>query len=304
MDYSILLQGRIEPKAMEFWVTNYHTKNIYVSIWDDDIEYAFPKTWVIIKNKKPKERITSNNLDLQILSTLAGLEKINTKFVLKLRCDEYWSNLDIVFDKIESNPDKIICGSMFFRKIGMFPFSISDHIMGGRTENMKLLFESTLKNLTEKLWDYWVPESQLGLGYLLAKEPTIKNEVGNFNLFNSYHPDPTPFNTNECAQKVTKEMKNIELFSERIKNELLFPKINWKNIKKWRQLIEYSVFDIKRNLEKSEYPNIDEYYYINKWFDIVDVNELKPYLATCIVNSGERVWMESNWDGENCISKL
>ena len=43
--FTILLQGRIEPKAMDFWANNLPNSKIVVSVWDDDIQYDFPEDW-------------------------------------------------------------------------------------------------------------------------------------------------------------------------------------------------------------------------------------------------------------------
>jgi hypothetical protein len=304
IDYSILLQGRIESKSMDFWVNNYKDKKIYVSIWEDDIDYNFPKNWQIIKNKKPNPRLTNYNLDLQVLSTLYGLEKINTKYVIKLRCDEYWSNLDLILSMVSNEPHKIICGSLFFKEIGMHPFSISDHIIAGTLNNVKLMFQSTLNNLKNNFWNMRVPESQLGLAYLWNVEPSLKEKIKDINIYDSYHPDPKPFNSNDTVKLIKDNLASIELFSNRIKNELLFDSINWANVKKWRNIMEYSVNDIKRFLEKSEYPDINEKELIKKHFNIIDVNLLKPFSATFIDNNGERNWIDSNFDEYLCINNL
>ena len=55
--FTILLQGRIEPKAMDFWANNLPNSKIVVSVWDDDIQYDFPEDWNVVVNKKPVERI-------------------------------------------------------------------------------------------------------------------------------------------------------------------------------------------------------------------------------------------------------
>jgi hypothetical protein len=304
MDYTILLQGRLEKRTMDFWVKNYSNSNICVSIWEDDIEYNFPKKWTIVKSKKPNPRLTEHyNLDLQILSTLYGLEKIKTNYVIKFRCDEYWSNIHLIMNMCYAEPDKIICGSLFFKKIGMHPFAISDHIIAGKYENIKIMFESALSNLKNNFWNYKNPESQLGLAYLWNRESILSEKIENINVYDSDHPDPTPFDSNLAKTIIYEKIKNIELFCNRIKNDLSYDTAFWKNVKKWRQIIEYSVNDIERILQKSEYPNINETQLLKKHFNIIDVNLLKPFLATANMDSG-RVWFESEFDGYLCITNI
>ena len=71
---------------------------------------------------------------------------------------------------------------MFFRKWGMYPFHCGDKILGGTKDNLLLMFESTLHNLEIKLWDETIPESQLGFGYIIGKEPELNTVTLNHNL--------------------------------------------------------------------------------------------------------------------------
>ena len=103
------------------------------------------------------------------------------------------------------------------------------------------------------------------------------------------------------------ELKKIELFCDRIKNDLFFENTNWHMIKKWRQCIEYSTLNMKSVLRKSEYPKIDELSVLKKYFKIINVELLKPYLCTCNVNDGGRTFYESeisDFDKQYCITKL
>lgn len=311
MNYTILLQGRIEKKAIDFWKTHFSNENICISIWEDDpeVNYKFPKKWNVIINKKPIERIGYKNFDLQLLSTINGLNSIKTKFSIKLRCDEYWSNLQHITESFNQNEDIIVCGSLYFRPVGMHPFHISDHIIAGKTENLKLMFNSAFENLKNNFWDFPIPESQLGLAYLLQKEPDLINQIGNIKLYDSIKPNLLePFIDGVAKTKVEKYTNEIALFQNRIKNELMFESINWKNVKKWISLIEYILKDINFLLQKSEYPKIDEVSLLKKYFKIIDVEKLKPFLATCTINHlGERAWYESeisDFDKQVCITSL
>ena len=302
--FTILLQGRIEPKAMDFWANNLPNSKIVVSVWDDDIQYDFPEDWNVVVNKKPVERIGFGNFDLQLLSTLEGLKTIHTQWVIKMRCDEYYSNLSFIVDKMVSEPDKIMCGSLFFKEVGMHPFAISDHIIGGKTDNIKLMFQSAYENIKNGFWKLPIPESQLGFGYLWERDSEIREKVSDISIYDSLHPDPTPFNSDKGKIDVGMAIKSIETFTNRIRGELGLETPQWKNIKVWNTLMEYSVKDIERYLQKSEYPNINEREMLKRWFHIIDVNELKPYLATAITNSGDRMWLESNFDNYLCITEL
>ena len=245
MNYTILLQGRIEKRALDFWANNFANENICISIWEDDIEYYFPKNWTIVKNKKPIERLglKEKNLDLQLISTIEGLKCVETKYVIKMRCDEYYSNIQKIIDKLLINDEKIVCGSIFFRPIGKYSrFHISDHIIAGKLENIKIMFQKTFENIKNNFNPGRIPESQLGLAYLCEKESDLKNKIGDINHF---------------------DFDNLNL-----------------NI-------------------------IDEKELLKKYFEIIDINLLKPYLATFTYNGENgRKWYESNFDNENCITSF
>ena len=158
-EYTILLQGVINPKTFNLWIKNYSDYKAVVSIWEDENldDYVIPNNWKIVKNKYPLVRFWRGaNLDYQIITTLAGLNEVSDKWVIKMRTDEYYSNLDKVFTKMKRNPEKIVSSSMFFRKYGMYKFHCSDKLLGGATDNLIGMYESTLQNLEMKLWkDYF-----------------------------------------------------------------------------------------------------------------------------------------------------
>ena len=68
----------------------------------------------------------------------AGMEK--TDFVIKLRTDEFYSNLSPVVDRLLANPNKIVTNNVFLRDQKEFPYSISDHVIGMSYENMDKTF--------------------------------------------------------------------------------------------------------------------------------------------------------------------
>ena len=304
-DFSIILQGRIDKESMDFWKKNFKdSTNIIVSVWEDDIQYRFPKAWKVIKTPKPTKRIGFGNFDLQLISTLKGLECVDTKWVVKLRCDEYWSNMDLIYNEIVSNEDMVVCGSFFFKEIGMHPFAISDHIIGGKTDKIKLMFGTAYNNIKNGFWNLPIPESQLGLAYLWESEIGLKDRIKDINLYNSLHPNPTPFSSDKAKSDINRSINQIEVFTNRIRRELDNPYMEWKTIKEWNKIMGYSIEDIKRSLEKSEYPNIDEKELMRKHFTILDVNRLKPYRGTAIQNDGSRMWFNSNFDNYLCITTI
>lgn len=89
------------------------------------------------------------NMYYQTLSTYYGLLNVKTKFVIKFRCDEFYSNITPLINNIFLNENKIIISDVFIINNYLFPFAISDHIICGKTNLLlksfnilKLYFES------------------------------------------------------------------------------------------------------------------------------------------------------------------
>ena len=309
-EYTILLQGVINPKTFNLWIKNYSDYKVVVSIWEDEdlSDYEIPTNWKVVKNKYPLIRFRKEaNLDYQITTTLAGLSEVGSEWVIKMRTDEYYSNLDKVFKKMKANPEKIVSSSMFFRKYGLYKFHCSDKLLGGTTENLTIMYESTLHNLEMKLWEETIPESQLGLGYIMAKDSTIDiTDVNNkrAELGEQFIEDKGIKIFTTASNTISTEMMNI-VTNEFIKNDN--DKIDWEHVTnsvgRWKSILSECLNVV--NKHKNEY--LDDRPYMKKWFDIIDINQLKPYVATR--NYGDhrgRVWYNSDFDNEkeDCVSDI
>lgn len=85
----------------------------------------------IIENTLPKinNYHNSQNIYYQCFSVIKGLECINTQFVIKLRSDEYYTNLDTILKTLPT--DKISTNNVFVRDVSYKPFHLSDHMIVG-----------------------------------------------------------------------------------------------------------------------------------------------------------------------------
>ena len=309
-EYTILLQGVINPKTFNLWIKNYSDYKVVVSIWEDEdlSNYTIPTNWKIVKNKYPLIRFwKAANLDYQIITTLAGLAEVSDKWVIKMRTDEYYSNLDRVFKRMKENPNKIVSSSMFFRKYGMYKFHCSDKLLGGTTENLLGMFESTLQNLEMNLWNETIPESQLGLGYVMLKDSSINiNDINNkrAELGEQFIEEKGIKSFTQASNTISTEMMNI-VTNDFIKNDN--NEIDWENVTnsvgRWKSILSECLNVV--NKYKNEF--LDDRPYMQKWFDIIDINQLKPYITTR--NFGDkrgRVWYNSDFDNEkeDCVSDI
>jgi hypothetical protein len=235
-DLTIVIQGRCEDDKLQMWLSNYSDWNVIISTWYDYvIPFEVPLNWKVVKSNQNEipDFVGKNgmqNLEYQIISSLAGLNLVKTKYSIKVRGDEYWSNLD----KIKFDDTKLICGSMYFRPIDYtYPFHIGDHIIAGTTDNLKDMFNKTFSNLLNDVRPMNTPEVLLGWGYVQQKE-----NISNAEMFSI------------CDRMVSKP-------------------------------------------------------YLQKWFDIIDVNELSPFISSCKeAGTGDRKYIENYFDNCGCITKI
>ena len=102
-------------------------------------------TLVEANSEDYKHMYNNANMNYQVASTLNGLKKVNTKYAIKLRSDECYSDLTKFIEKIKDNPEKIITSNFFFSQNDYEPFHPSDHVIGGTTENLLSMFNYAFK---------------------------------------------------------------------------------------------------------------------------------------------------------------
>jgi hypothetical protein len=141
MNVSILIQGHVTEECYNYYCNNYLKYPVIISTWDY-IEIDFskkPDNFIILKNKMPSHNGHQNS-NLQITSTLYGLDIIKSKFVIKIRGDEYYSNIEEIIKSIYFKPNKIHMAPVFFRHPNSFPFHGSDHLIAGTRDNLLKMF--------------------------------------------------------------------------------------------------------------------------------------------------------------------
>jgi hypothetical protein len=308
-DCTILIQGRINSECLNLWIKNYKKHNVVLSVWEDEdlSQFKIPKHWVVVVNQYPLVRFRREaNLDYQIITTLKGLSKIKTYYVIKVRADEYWSNLEIVYDRLKQNPNKIVSGSMYFRNWNLYKFHCSDKLLAGTWNNIFSMFESTLHNLEIKLWDTTIPESQLGLGFVMAMEKDFEVTHGKLEQEISAYKFSPQGSSKRIAQTmdfIVKACMDIATTDFRIYSK---QEPDWVGVKGKFKRLKVMVDDCIKELNFEDVKPIDDKPYMKKWFDIIDINELKPYIATRNHHDLGRIWYRDNFDHyeENCLTDI
>lgn len=238
-DVTILIQGKISQETYNYYVETYPQFPIVISTWSDhtlDLSY-FPNNVKLIQAKLPQNR-GEQNMNYQFISTINGLNNVTTKYVIKVRGDEYYSNINYIRNLIESDESKIWTVPVFFRHGSDFPYHISDHLMAAVTDTLRFMFSSAKHSFDNNLiyhvndgkrYLYWEPEINLTKSYLIAKYPTTfhKKEMGkimveNFDIIPIHNLKPYKvvaniFKTywyNDFTPELNQSISNIEQLLE------------------------------------------------------------------------------------------
>jgi hypothetical protein len=146
-DCTIVIQGRIEQQCYDFYIKKYDNCNVIISTWvNTNIDFSnLPNNFKVIISPLPLES-GDQNINYQLVSTLNALDLVKTKYVIKMRGDEYWSYPENIYEAIKLEPNKLHCSSVFFRAWQYCEYHMSDHIIAGTTENLITLFTATKHN--------------------------------------------------------------------------------------------------------------------------------------------------------------
>lgn len=201
-DVTIIIQGRLLQETYDFAIRNYTNCPVIISTWvDNKISFKnLPNNFKIVLSQYPKD-FGDQNFHLQILSTLAGLQMVNTKYVIKMRGDEYWSNTHRIIESIKFNENKVWVSPIFFRAWQYAEYHISDHIIAGTTSNLDIMFSESKSifdsgDLNLSKWKVdgkfhkWIrthaPEERITKAYLRAKAPDKFEKVDGRVLMKEY----------------------------------------------------------------------------------------------------------------------
>lgn len=179
-DLTIVIQGRIEAECIRHMVER-HREDIVISTWEDtDLEGCGDLDGVrVVRSPVPVGDIGPTNMMFQFDSTIAGLSACNTQYAIKMRGDEYFSNLDTVEEAVR-NDNRIHCIPVFMPRHKDRPFHVSDHFLAGSRLDLKNMFESARKwwltrpglRMPRIPAEHQIPECILGFTYLASKMGT------------------------------------------------------------------------------------------------------------------------------------
>ncbi len=207
-DITFLIQGSLKEDTYKFYCQFYPDIKKIFSTWKNN---TFSNKWrgeyslhsdddLIIENEMPNRiGCWERRMELDLISTLSGLEKTKTKYMLKLRGDEWYQNLKSVVELCRDNDEKIFMTSSFIKKWDIWPFRINNHLMAGTTDNFKIMYESSMVNMVtrKELFENCWPlpyQSILALSYIKRKNIECIDLIKYFQeLFEIVPLDPLKF---------------------------------------------------------------------------------------------------------------
>lgn len=175
----IVLQGKysdVTDRVIEEYLKVPFVNDIIVSCWKDDKKPASTSPRVrFVVNSYP-ETFGTDNRNLQIVSSLEGIKRVQTKFAVKMRTDQIYSYQSMMkmYDFFMANNQRERTyefdsekplGKIFVA--GVYPsllFHPRDHVFWGYTEDLNALFDIPLEKngLADKIR---VPKDRLAKYY-------------------------------------------------------------------------------------------------------------------------------------------
>lgn len=151
-DLTIVLQGPADssgkigrgilniPSYKEF------TDNIIISTWINPKVKPSRRflerneiTYIEDDPEKYSDFFDWSNIHYQTATSLNGIKIVTTKYVIKSRTDEYYSDLSHFISVMKQNQNSLVTSEPFYRDTRS-PRDISDHLMGGKTSKMQDMF--------------------------------------------------------------------------------------------------------------------------------------------------------------------
>jgi hypothetical protein len=175
-DFSVLIQGPINDISLKNLDKYSEYGPVVVSTWaSEEIISTVKKQDVkFIINQLPDKKdnplyIKESTFYWAICSMYYGLKNVETKYVVKTRSDESFSELEPFINKFLQDPKKLVCGNCFVEKFEKKQFHIGDHIFVVNTQ--KILDAITeIKNVYEQKSKekWWVHQGEFCAEQILA----------------------------------------------------------------------------------------------------------------------------------------
>jgi hypothetical protein len=191
---TLVIQGPMHPNAMMMLKMHAENFDIIFSTWRNG-EPDEEKIDSLLRNEKLTkilfnniESVSAKNNDqnrfYQFYTAHKGVQLTDTEYVIKVRSDEYYTDLTAFAEKMLENPEKMVTNEIFFRnpfsnQFEDFAFHPSDHLYGCKREYL----EKALKKCIEDCKELSLKELEVEFADLKNRDYVIVPEqhlFGNF----------------------------------------------------------------------------------------------------------------------------
>jgi len=192
-DFTTLVQGPMDSRMFGRFEAHAKFGPLVVSYWNsnltadgqhNDMTMQNTSNLVAVPHPEPppmgEEDLTEvargSTFYKAIASVYYGLQECKTKYVIKIRSDEGYSNLEPLIEKFLEDDNKMVCGNIFFKRWKQAPYHIGDHLFVAKTETLKKAYERlykvyVLRNVephSHELQGAWSAEQVLAYSFLSA----------------------------------------------------------------------------------------------------------------------------------------
>lgn len=200
MEVTFVIQGPITCETMKTVEVCKKYGEVIVSCWDNDcprLIKKLSKQVKVVKNKffNPKG-YNFQNIQYHIETFLQGVKEAKTEYVIKIRSDEYFTDMSKLIETVSKNKDKITTCNFLFRPDVLF--HPSDHIIAGKKKSLFAMLIWSMQFIKNFKEDKPVSVKKIGLksdlfykdvtaeltfciSYLKGKGIDVVNDIKNMN---------------------------------------------------------------------------------------------------------------------------
>lgn len=214
-DFTLLIQGRLSNKTINFYKQNNPGCEVLISTWNNNpIDLSnLPENFRVINSEIPNP-LCRDGRRYKIVSTLNGLKNVRTSLVIVIRGDCHYSNLEYIAEEILIDSNKIYVSPLTFRHHSVRKFHIGDYIIGGRTDQLHIMFEAADELALEHFSERYCNEQVLTLAYLSKKYPNV-DFFQKDKLLETPTWDPYVDNTLDVANGIQYMIESFEIIDIR-----------------------------------------------------------------------------------------
>lgn len=172
MKKSLLIQGRFRPNCIAKYINRYYDffdeiiissyKHDYFNFLEDKkmkkLKIVYNDDVIDIDIDKNESYFNGQRIYFQAMTILNGLKQVTTEYTLKVRGDEFYSNLD----KVDYNSNKFLTNNVLFSP--NIKYHISDHLFGTNTNDLIKTIEKVIYNCVNKIYNCesnYIPETNI-----------------------------------------------------------------------------------------------------------------------------------------------